>query len=475
MFTFIFIILCTASFKNDFQSSIKSFDENTKSELIVGQTVDVHTEGYFERLQNAFAGVLIGLALIVFVPCCLGWNEYRHVTRLRVLSHAGSNAVSIFDPNQPQQRSYPKNLFGSYLVKPYEPDQLVHFEGKLETNGHTITCSLVPQVQVNDCCRLVRKVEVYQLVERSETEEREEFGGSKTTITTYFVDAQWTTFTHDDPHNFNRQTGQQLSNYSKGWETLSSLTSYQLNERMVIPNAKVGKFMLPKELLSRAPTHGFSDSTTLTGLPEITIPGFHLQGNRYSTENGPTKIGDVRISYEKQLITPALVSVMAEDRLPLGTEKTPLNMAEEGKSELRMLRNHAVYAPGMIPCYTSDTPLGHFWAFEYGSSSIKQMIANARSDENMTAWFVRIICYVLLYIGFYLIFKPIATLLTVVPFFAAIARAGIGIIAFALSLACCLTTMSAAWFTVRPVLTLTLVALVWGGIYLTSVPDIDQH
>jgi len=459
-------------------------DENKG--IVAQQTVDVETGSYWERLEGAFYGFFIGIIIVCVTPCCLAYNEYRHVTRLRVLKAAGKELVEVPDPMFPTQRTYPESSCFSFS-KPQslqDPNQLIHFEGKLQTNAQVLKDDLLPEVTVNNACHLVREIVVYQYVETKDTQTQKHVGGSKTRTTRYHVEKEWVSQLQPDPDNYNRQNSQDLSNHSEAWDALQKHTSaYLQGATYTIPEAHIGKFILPSNLLGL--THGYAPHIPVD-VPEISLDGFWKRDSGYSSEQGATKIGDVRITYYTMLLHDTLVSVIADDPRPIFSEKSPLNgggdkmnvpLMENGddvemKNE-RRLGIHDVYAPDVYSCTKGELPLGTFWAMELGSVSGIKMIAHARSDEMCWNWCLRIAGYCLLFLGFFLIFNPIATLLEIVPFFAAIARGGIFILAGVLACACCGTSVGVAWFAVRPFLTVLLVFGIWGAIYVSSIPDTE--
>lgn len=143
---------------------------------------------WFERVKGAFAGVVVGLAL---VPASMGimfWNEGRAVQTARSLAE-GAGAVQMAEAGR---------------VDPALEGKLVHVSGPL-TVAATLRDPDFP-VEVAGAVRLVREVEMYQWREERRSETRTALGGSQETVTTYTYTRGWSP-TQIDSSRFQQPDG----------------------------------------------------------------------------------------------------------------------------------------------------------------------------------------------------------------------------------------------------------------------------
>jgi hypothetical protein len=107
----------------------------------------------------------------------------------------------------------------------------------------------------------------------------------------------------------------------------------------------------------------------------------------------------------------------------------------------------------------------------YGTVSPDAMFKTAEKSNKTLTWVFRAAGFLLMFVGLFLIFNPLAVVADVVPIFGSLLRVGVagfvGLVASALSLA----TISVAWLTYRPLLGLALLVLaaasMWGLLRLS--------
>ncbi|MBR4833452.1 MAG: TMEM43 family protein, partial [Thermoguttaceae bacterium] len=92
------------------------------------------------------------------------------------------------------------------------------------------------------------------------------------------------------------------------------------------------------------------------------------------------------------------------------------------------------------------------------------MFAQAKRGNAMMGWVLRLIGFVLMYVGFSSIFKPLEVLADIVPFLGSLVGLGTGIISFALSLCGSLTTIAIAWLWFRPLIAVPLLVAAVGSL-----------
>jgi hypothetical protein len=87
------------------------------------------------------------------------------------------------------------------------------------------------------------------------------------------------------------------------------------------------------------------------------------------------------------------------------------------------------------------------------------MFEDAIATNTLITWLVRLGGFILLWIGFGLLFAPLSVLADIVPLFGSLVGAATGLIAFLLALAVALTIIAFAWLFFRPLLGITLLVL----------------
>ena len=95
-----------------------------------------------------------------------------------------------------------------------------------------------------------------------------------------------------------------------------------------------------------------------------------------------------------------------------------------------------------------------------GLHSAEEMFASAHSANRLLCWILRLVGFILIYSGFQMIFKPIAILVSFLPFLERLVGAGTSLISFLLALPITLVVIALAWLFYRPVLAIFLIAIV---------------
>ncbi|NOZ13424.1 MAG: hypothetical protein GXO69_07225, partial [Acidobacteria bacterium] len=350
---------------------------------------DVTNQSWFSRIGGAIKGVLFGLILLIVAFVLLFWNEGRSVERYKTLKEGRGAVVSVKADS----------------VNPKNEGKLVHVTGKADTKD-TIT-DPVFEISVK-ALKLERSVEMYQWKEHAETTTKKKLGGGKKKITTYTYDKVWANhvinssrFKHPDGHqNPSQLPYKPMSFYAK--------------------NVTVGAFSLPRDLISRIggtePLPIEPKDVPLT----ISATTFAANGEFYSgvSPDSP-EIGDTRISF--QVLRPTTVSIIARQ---VGSSFEPYDTEAGGSIEL----------------------------LKTGVHSADSMFKSEAHSNKILTWVLRGVGFLLMFIGFNLIFGPLSVVADVVPLFGSIVSVGTGIIAFLLSLVISLFTIGFAWVFYRPLI-----------------------
>ncbi len=365
---------------------------------------EVTNESWFGRIGGAIKGVLVGLLFIAIAFGLLFWNEGRSVKRYKTLKE-GKGAVVSIKPD---------------TVDPLTDGKLVHVTGKAETTDNLTDPVFGAEVVA---LKLERHVEMYQWKESSRTETKKKLGGGKKKVTTYTYSKVWSNRAIDSSR-FKKSADHQ----NPGSMPFQSVDKYA-------ETVTLGAFTLPRRLVER-----IGGAETLSVDPAM-LPSdlrSRVTGNNGGFYMGDSpdspQIGDVRITFK--VVRPVNVSIVSRQN---GNTFEPYQTKVGGSIEL----------------------------LEMGTHSADAMFQSAQQSNKILAWILRLVGFVLMLIGFNMVFKPLSVIADVVPFIGSIVGVGTGIISFLISLVLSLLTIAIAWIFYRPLLGISLLVIVIVLIVLT--------
>ena len=351
------------------------------------------SSSWFSRLGKAFTGIVVGLILIVIGIGLLFWNEGRAVKTFKTLKEGQGLVVEV----------------AAESVDPANDGKLVHLSAEAVTDE-----TLVDQdfgVSAN-AIRLRRDVEMYQWKETEKSETQKKLGGGEETVTTYTYDKEWSSFLNDSS-NFHQPSGHE--NPSEFPYDSVTLDAEQVG---------VGAFYLTPDLIAQLsdfedlPVRDMPEGAEWPEDAQTSKGGIYLGANPAQPQ-----VGDVRIQFS--VVEPGQVSLVA---------------AQNGDT----FAEYQTKAGGTIAMIVS------------GNVPAQQMFADAIATNTLITWLVRLGGFILIWIGFSLLFAPLSVLADIVPLFGSLVGAATGLIAFLLALAVALTVIALAWLVFRPLLGIVL-------------------
>ena len=354
---------------------------------------EVTNESWFGRIKNAFIGILIGLILIAGSVWLLFWNEGRTVQTYKSLKEGAGAVVSVVNDS----------------ISPANEGNLVHLSG-LSTTDEVLQDSQFP-VSAN-ALMLKRTAKMYQWQESKDSKKRKKLGGGEETVTTYTYDKLWSSSVIDSSRF--KKSG---SHRNPGRMMFDSTTA-------TARNVTLGAFKLTGRQVTNVNAFEELPVGNLSEMPNIGRPMSNSQGGVYIGNNANSpEIGDVLITFAQ--VPPTVITIVAKQE-----------------------RNS--FAPYM-------TTVGkNIDLLSVGTYTAKAMFEEAQSSNTMMAWLIRLGGFVLMIIGFALLFKPLSVIADVVPFIGNIVEFGTGIIAFLLAFMVSITTIAIAWIFYRPILAIVL-------------------
>ena len=223
----------------------------------------VTRESWFSRLGNALKGILVGILLLLGAVALLWWNEGRAILTAKGLTEGAGLVVSV----------------ASDQIDPGNNGKLVHVSGRALTETALVDPDF-PHMKAKALV-LLRRVEMFQWREESQTKETKETGGSVVKETTYSYSRVWSSTLNDSSRFHLRNGHENPTSMPYGPLTLKA------------SDARVGAFRLPPGMLD------LPASETLRAPDNAPAGNYKLAGGRiYMGENPDSPaIGDVRIEH----------------------------------------------------------------------------------------------------------------------------------------------------------------------------------
>ena len=360
------------------------------------------SSSWFTRLGKAFTGIVVGIILILVGIALLFWNEGRAVKTYNTLKEGQGLVIDV----------------ASDSVDAANDGKLVHLTADALTDETLVDQDFGISANV---IRLRRDVLMYQWEETRQTETRKKIGGGEETVTTYTYSKEWRRSLNDSS-NFQSPSGHENPSEfpfdSMTWDA---------------ENVPVGAFYLSPDLVSQ-----LSD---FAGLSVREIPEGAAWPEDAKLSNGGIFLG-------------------ADTAQPqIGDVWINFSVVEQGPVSLIAAQNGDTFAE-----YQTKAG-GTIAMIVAGNVPAQQMFEDAIAQNTLITWLVRLGGFILIWIGFGLLFAPLSVLADIVPLFGSLVGAATGLIAFPLALAVALTVIAIAWVVFRPLLGITLLVLAVAALF----------
>jgi hypothetical protein len=269
--------------------------------------------------------------------------------------------------------------------------------------------------------QLDRKVEMFAWVEHKSTDTRKDTGGSSTTTTTYTYEKQWTS-SPEDSQSFEHPQG-----HSNPPLPVQSTT-------LLVSSARVGAYTInPADITLPNPRDINLNSDIVTTSGNRRLVGNYIVLGRGSLDT--PQLGDTRISYSGVAANMPAIAF--------------------GKQQ----------GTALVPYLTRQNDrLYRVFVNTDRAGAIQEM----NTEYTMIGWILRLVGFLLMWIGLGLCFGPITAFLDVLPFLGSAGRFVIGLVALPVALALSVITIVIS-ILVHNVLALIVVfGLLFGGVMLWS-------
>jgi hypothetical protein len=361
------------------------------------------SQGWLSRMGDAIKGVVVGLILFVVSFPLLFWNEGRAVQTRKSLEEGAAAVVPVPDAK----------------VDPSNDGRLIHTTGEATTKD-TLTD---PDFGVAaNAIRLSRSVEIYQWHQKEEKETKKKLGGGTETQTKYTYEKSWVKEPIDS------------SKFKKPEEHDNHGTSLPAkNLSLTAAKVTLGGFDLPNSLVNQI-TSSEKLPADETKLPADQKSVWKVSSGQLYKGKDPAKpdIGDVHIDYS--VIKPAVVSILA-----------------------RQVKNT------LEPFPTLGGKGDNIELLSMGTKSADAMFTAAQQANVTLTWILRLVGFLVMAVGIYLVFAPLVTMADVLPFLGNLLGMGVGLIAGLVAFCLSAVTIGIAWVYYRPIIGIPLLVVGIGG------------
>ncbi len=269
-----------------------------------------------------------------------------------------------------------------------------------------------PQFKVYSDGLILRKnVKMYQWQEKTTTKTEEKIGGGTETITTYSYVKEWssTAINSSSFHHYQNHQNPLMTYKSEIFSTDAKMGDYNIDKNII------GHITTDKEF------KGLSKMKRRVGVAKNYKSFLYLGYNPKQP-----RIGDMKITYS---YTPSGIYSFA------------------GKLEQKSITKY-------------NTKNGKSFLFVREGKVDADIIFKSEQSANVTlAWILRGVGFIVMFIGFTMIMGPLSALANVLPFLGSIVSGVTGVVAGALTFILGSIVISIAWFSVRPMLSLSIIGI----------------
>jgi hypothetical protein len=365
--------------------------------------VEVTEQSWGGRLWSSIKGVGLGFLLFVGSFYLLFWNEGRSLQTYQSLDEGLGAVVSISDSE----------------LHDNNDGKLVHISGTATSEGELQDEQFDLAVSA---LQLFRRTETYQWQETKEEKTEKKLGGGTKTITKYRYNKAWSSQLIDSSKFHTKD--QAKTNPSKLRFESKSFTA---------PKVQIGAFTLPSDMVADIDNSSKVDATE-ANIPEEFKDDMNVSdGVLYWGDEQNPVVGDVKISFLKTPATEVTVVAKQSDG-SFGPFQT------KAGDELQMLK------------------AGKFTAAE--------MFKDAKSQNSMMTWILRVVGIVAMIAGLKLMVGPMEVMMDFIPILGSIVQLGVTLVSVVIGTCLSLFTIGIAWVSYRPLVGIPLLLVAVGGLFV---------
>ena len=350
------------------------------------------------KLKESIGGVIFGLILFVASFPVLFLNEGRAVNTAKALEEGAGAVISV----------------SSESVDSSNSGKLVHMTGFASTEEMLTDQTFGIK---HRALKLRRIVEMYLWVESKESKTEKKMGGGEERTTTYSYNMEWSSQHHNSANFKNPQGHSNPPEMPYGQRSttasLISLGDFVLSDSLVSRLTSYSPLPVSIEALNKA-------DSSLQG--QLTVHG----DKYYIGDPLRPEVGDMKIWFST--VEPQTISVVSQQA---NNSFTPYIASNGNAVEL----------------------------LQSGSVNAANMFDKAQKDNTIFTWIIRGLGCLLMFIGLYLIFRPLVVVADVIPIVGDLLDMGLGLFAAIIALPLSLITIAIAWIFYRPVIGIILLGV----------------
>jgi len=413
------------------------------------------------EIKNAAGMAAFGFILFILGFPVLWFNESREAVMWELFGKAARIAVTDLTADK---------------VDASNDHYLVHVQGVTKVSKQLEDKDF--KVRVDNCAALSKTVEMYQWVETSKSESKDDNMGGKDTKTTYTYTEGWSN-TFQDSGTFNDQSYRnprpsiELGNHTQRAQEVS-----------------FGAFKLSSML---AECIASFENCTSAGPEQCEVGGwpYSRQGGYYGTAKGSPSVGDIRVEFKKAPCGNATVLAVQT-----GNTFAPFAFDDEiegGKVKLKGDKEQALLGGQKKKvgiqldtsshgggCCAICSGIGSGFAsgqsvceLEERHASAEVMLADATQKQELIHKICKFVGWVMIVFGLQYMFALIPTLFRIIPFVGTwiqyFGKMVTNVLAFCIGSMLSLITIALAWLRYRPVKAAILISI---GILCFMLPTI---
>jgi hypothetical protein len=352
--------------------------------------VETTSTSWLSRIGQSITGVLIGIVLIAGSIILLFWNEGRAIQTARSLAEGGKVVVDV----APQ------------TIDPANDGKLIHVSGDTKTTAPLADRQFGVSTKA---LRLVRTAEMYQWQEDKHEETQKSLGGSEQKVTTYTYKKVWS------DHPINSQNFRHSEDHTNPQKKFGRLN-------VTAGDATLGAFQLGAPLLDLLPTNTALQLDAQAADPlKPNMPNAQVVDGKIFIAANPDspQIGDYRISYTYAAVGP---------------------VSAVGRQAGTAIAQYQTRAGDRLLLAVN------------GQQSATDMFKQAEQENRILTWVIRLCGVLAMWLGAYLMLRPLVVVADVVPLIGSVLGAGAGLVAMAFTAVVAAAVIALAWLWYRPLI-----------------------
>lgn len=425
------------------------------------------TTSYGSRVKNSCGGIFGGIALFLAGTALLWWNEGNAVANAKLLDEVSETAVDM------------ENI--SKINSEFD-GQLVHATGDATTEDLLKDPTFGFEV---NAINLKRTVEYYQWTEQKHEQKRDKLGGGQETVTTYTYEKRWVS----SPVNSSSFADPQYANVFNG--TLASID----NNQQYAENVSFGAYKLPEFIIhsisgsESAPISITDDqlrqlddqvSRTVTSFggryagASSTLPQQQTQASAQTVQNDSTANDSIKefVPVETNNKYKARYIHQGDGEIYIGASPSSPQVGDV-RVAFTVVKPHKISIISKVKGDTFQKYVGknkkEFTRVESGDVSKEEMFAHQESENSMLKWGLRILGFIMVFLGLKGVFGFIVTLAKIIPFVSNILNFGVSLICGIFAFVWSLLIIAIAWIFYRPLIGIPLILIIIGTIVFFAI------